>query len=39
MPREIDLSKPLSEEDIAYLRQRHPLPYVDRLIEHLGELE
>lgn len=36
MPREIDLSKPLSAEDIAYLKSRYPKNYVDRQIELAG---
>ena len=33
MAREIDLSKPLSQADIKYLRQRHSLAYVARMVE------
>lgn len=36
MAREIDLSKPLSKEDVAYLKARHSLSYVDRLVELAG---
>lgn len=36
MPREIDLTKPLSAEDVAYLRSRHPLPVVERMIALAG---
>jgi hypothetical protein len=36
MARDIDLSKPLSKEDIAYLKARHSLPYVERLVELAG---
>lgn len=36
MARDIDLSKPLSKEDIAYLKARHSLPYVARLVDLAG---
>lgn len=36
MPREIDMSKPLSAEDVAYLKARHPLPVVERMIALAG---
>lgn len=39
MAREIDLSKPLSADDIAYLKARHHQSYVDRLVELAGGAE
>jgi hypothetical protein len=36
MARKIDLSKPLSKEDIVYLRQRHHQSYVDRMVALAG---
>lgn len=39
MARKIDLSKPLSAEDRAYLLTRHPVSYVDRLQELAGGAE
>lgn len=32
MSKDVDLSQPLSDEDIAELKQRHTLEYVDRLV-------
>ena len=32
MARDIDLSKPLSDEDIAWLRSRYPLGYVEHMV-------
>lgn len=37
MVREIDLSKPLSDDDIAYLKATRPLGTVERLIEVANE--
>lgn len=39
MARELDLSKPLSAKDVAYLRSRHHDSYVERMIELAGGLE
>lgn len=39
MAREIDMSKPLTAEDIAYLKARHPLAYVRRLIDLAGGVD
>lgn len=36
MAREIDLSKPLDAETLAYLRSTRPMSHVDRLIELAG---
>lgn len=36
MVRDIDLSKPLSEDDQAYLRERYSNEYVDRLVTVSG---
>lgn len=39
MSREIDLSQPLSAEDVAWLQDRHPVGYVNRMIELAGGAE
>lgn len=36
MARDFDLSKPLSEEDVAYLRARYSESYVARMVELAG---
>lgn len=36
MARELDLSKPLSKSDVAYLRERYPESYVQRMIDLAG---
>jgi hypothetical protein len=36
MPRKIDLSQPLSADDIAYLKTRYPLGAVARMVELAG---
>lgn len=39
MAREIDLSRPLSEDDIAYLKERHPLAMVEHYVSIAGQAE
>lgn len=36
MPRQIDLSQPLSADDVAYLKARHSIAYVDRMVALAG---
>lgn len=37
MARDIDMTKPLSEEDVAWLKERHPLEYVNHLVQVASE--
>lgn len=39
MARKLNLNKPLSKKDIAYLRTRHPVSYVERMIALAGSAD